>query len=144
MTQTKVSGVTTSAGLIVVEPLQKVGSRYRVRASNEVAEVLPNRAFKLPLSNFATEERRFPKGIVVELASKNPLDMMPIGGKDGEYFSRFLNRIQAGYNDKKGRMSLIQRESDSDPKNSEMARRMDRSRKRRTRVRKTTWNSEIP
>lgn len=95
MTQTTFSVVTMAAGFIVVELRQEVGSRYCVRTVNVVEEVLPNMTFKLLLSSFATEERRSPKGIVVALASKYSLAMVPIFGEDGDDVARCLNISQA-------------------------------------------------
>lgn len=96
MAQMTVSVVKTEAGLVIVDVSQEAGYIYHIRNANDVAEVLPNREFKLLLSNLGTEERRFPKGMVVALASKNPLTLVRIGGEEGGEVARCLKI--GGYN----------------------------------------------
>lgn len=73
MSQNSVMVTTNTTAQIVVKPRHDVTERYRIRAANGVAEVAPNKELSLLMKNFGTKDHRFPEGMVVALASKNPL-----------------------------------------------------------------------
>lgn len=80
MSQVRVQVTTSAAALVVIEPRLDALSKYKDRAANGVAEVTPDKHFGILVSNFSTAERRFPKGMVIEFATKHPLEFIPVGG----------------------------------------------------------------
>lgn len=83
MTQVTVPVVKQTAGLVVLETRQEMVAKYKKRIANCVAEARPNRPFPLLLSNFGKINRFFPNGMVVALACKHPLALVPLGGAVG-------------------------------------------------------------
>lgn len=91
MSQVKAFVVSNAAGLIVIEPRAYIVPKYHVRGANGVAEVLPERPISILLSNFGSEERRLPKGMVLGYASKHPLALVPIVGEAVREFACCLH-----------------------------------------------------
>ena len=65
--------MSTSAGLVYLEPKAPIQQRHRVRTANGVADIKTNERFAITISNFSKTPKCLPKGTVVAYAKRNPL-----------------------------------------------------------------------
>lgn len=72
---------TTDVGLIVIELNAHVTQFQKVPIDNGVAEIPSGRPSTVLLSNFGTQPRSLPKSMVIALASKHLIALVPIGGQ---------------------------------------------------------------
>lgn len=84
MYQKKVAAETNATGSIFIQKIYDIFPKYKLRATNGVSEVFPEKPLRTLLSKFGAHGRKFPEGIVFAFGAKHTLDIVPIFGKDGE------------------------------------------------------------
>lgn len=111
--------VTNGGGLIFIKPCSGIVSKYKVRAANGVAELLTLKPFYIPLSNFVTRERNFPKKMVVAYATKHPLALEPIGEEVGREVAQCLHILEAFKAYKVGETQEKEAKAEEQPKSAQ-------------------------
>jgi len=73
MSQMTVAVTSPGGGLSYLEPKGVLYDRHQIRMTNGLAEILPNRPFRVIIANFAEKKRSLPKGTVLGYAQRAPL-----------------------------------------------------------------------
>lgn len=76
LSQTRVTVTMGTSGLVVIEPWYAVTKKYKGRAVNYVEEVVPHRTFQLFVLYIVDREQRFPKVMLITLASRHLLALV--------------------------------------------------------------------
>ena len=76
MTQVPVEVDSCASGLAFLEPKPALQDVKQVRMANGIIESTPGKRFRVLLSNYSRHPRRFPKGTVLEYATRNPVNIV--------------------------------------------------------------------
>ena len=83
--------VTTTVGLVFMEPKPSLQPRHGVSLTNGVVEIQSNQIFDVTVANFSRRERRLPKHTVVRYPKRNPLAILTPERRVAEGISHALH-----------------------------------------------------